>query len=123
MRLLIVDDSIFSQRFIKRIINTIFPDIEVILANSGEMALELFNAEKIDLIITDLLMTGMNGLELIRLIRENNNTVNIIVHSSDVQKAVRDEIDQYNVLAFINKPMNAEKEELLSSIIERCLNA
>ena len=123
MKLMIVDDSIFTQKYIKKVITTRFPTLEIIIADSGEHALELYKDDKIDFIITDLLMPGMGGQELIRIIRETDNEINIVVHSSDIQKVVKEEIMQFNVLSFINKPMNLEKEESFIRIIEECLNA
>jgi len=118
VKLLIVDDSLFAQQFVKKIVLNNLSGIQILLASSGQQAFEIYKDEHPDCIITDLLMPEMRGDELIGLIREIDQTVKIIVHSADIQKAVKDEMLNYNVLGFINKPMNAEKSQLLIQLLE-----
>jgi len=69
-------------------------------------------------VITDLLMAGMGGVELIRLIKKHDKNSKIIVLSSDIQKAVKEEVGQLGVLLFINKPLNDDKVTALVNLLK-----
>jgi CheY-like chemotaxis protein len=77
---------------------------EIHLAKDGQAAFELFKNNKIDVLITDLRMPNMNGVELIKAIREINQEVKIIVIS-----AYKDDLPQEQanmVSAVFEKPIN-----------------
>lgn len=67
-RLLIVDDSDFERGFIARLLAD-FDGLRVEYASGGAAALEAVEADPPDLILTDLVMPGVDGLELVRRIR------------------------------------------------------
>jgi CheY-like chemotaxis protein len=119
MNILVVDDSIFVRRFLKKYILTHIPQAEIELAASGEEGFQLFKEKQFDLIITDLLMPGINGEELIKMIRKENSSIKIIVLTADVQKAVRDEIESLNITAFLNKPVTNEELYITLSDLTR----
>ena len=54
---------------------------QVIPAASGAEALDILNAQPVDLVLTDLLMPGLNGLELARKIKERSPSLPIILLS------------------------------------------
>ncbi len=64
---------------------------EVLVAHSGKEGLERFAAEKIDLVIVDYFMPGMNGGEVIRKIREMSAKVPIIMLSGYTERLALDE--------------------------------
>lgn len=74
-RILFVDDNIETQK----LVNTVLArqSFKVISAYSGEQALELARQEQPDLILMDLLMPGMDGLEVIRRLRGMSATAHI----------------------------------------------
>lgn len=117
MKLLIVDDSLFSQQFVKKEIVKLNIPLDLLFASSGEEGLSVYIKEKPDCIITDLLMPGIGGQAMIQKIRETDSECRIIVLSSDIQKAVRDEVEQLGISAFINKPINSEKLLMIADII------
>ena len=53
----------------------------VIPASSAQQALDILNAQTVDLVLTDLLMPGLNGLELARKIKERTPELPIILLS------------------------------------------
>src|SRR5512141_2509088 len=65
IHVLVVDDHPSTATTLARAIAQISPEIDVISANSGETALELVHYKPVDIIITDMMMCGINGLELI----------------------------------------------------------
>lgn len=72
LRILLVDDDPFMQRIIEKVLIDLgFENIKK--ASDGQEALELLGKEKIDLLLTDIQMPNMNGLELMKNIRCGNS--------------------------------------------------
>jgi CheY-like chemotaxis protein len=63
----------------------------ILTARSGEEALELYSTQKIDVVVTDYRMPGMNGVELIQKIRKSDAGVRIILLSGFVEPLGLDE--------------------------------
>ncbi|PWD98361.1 two-component system response regulator [Marinilabilia rubra] len=70
-RIIIVDDSESTRYVVKLALAQ--TDATIIEASDGTEALELFDGRKVDLLITDFNMPEMNGDELIRAVRKNDN--------------------------------------------------
>ena len=123
MKILIVEDSKFVQNMTRRVVTDHYPDAEVMTANNGEIGYELYEEHRPDLILTDLLMPGLSGQELLQKIRDADADTKVIVISADVQKATRDEIEQLGIQGFVNKPVTGEKAELLVRLIAEARHA
>ena len=81
-RVMIVDDEPLVRQGIIRSVNWDNHGVEQIEeANDGLQALEKYRKTKVDILITDIKMPRMNGLELIRALREENAHPIIIVLS------------------------------------------
>lgn len=80
-------------------------DFKVVSAEDGEAALELLRREKIDIILVDIMMSKMNGYELIKIIREESNLPIIIISAKNKDS---DKILGLNLGAdaYIAKPFN-----------------
>jgi len=89
---------------------------ESLVAESAEDGIKLAQDEKPDLIIMDMLLPGITGLEAIRELKKSPDTSNIpvialtAIGKSDVEKACR----EAGVCEFISKPY--EKKDLLEKI-------
>lgn len=118
MKLLIVDDSKFSQIVTSNLLKNVFEDIEIILANDGEEGFKKYKENKPEYVILDLLMPKLNGRELIKMIKEYDKDAKLFVVSADVQKNVREEIESYEIMGFINKPFNEEKAKFVYDTIK-----
>lgn len=116
-KVLIVDDSVFSQKIAANLIKKYMGDVELSFANDGEEGIELYEKLKPDFVITDLLMPKLSGQELIRRIKAHDKFAEIIVISADVQKNIREEVEAYNILAFLNKPLQDEKAQLICNLM------
>lgn len=116
MKLLIVDDSNFSQRIATNLIKKFLEDVELYYANDGAEGFNKYKKINPDYIFIDLLMPKVNGQELIQLIKQHNPIAKIIVISADVQKEIRKNIEKY-IIAFINKPFNEKKAQFICNII------
>ncbi|ANV98492.1 regulator [Helicobacter enhydrae] len=89
---------------------------EIIVARDGQEALEIFNACKVDLILTDILMPRLNGLELIKAVRNGhkNPSIPIIITSAHAEVQYLLEAIKLRTDGYILKPINIE--ELLSTL-------
>ena len=106
-KILIVDDEHINIKILTMILEKEF---QVFKAFKGENALKILNENSIDLVITDILMPGMSGIELIQTIRKNYSIIDlpIIVSTSkysdaDIQLAYQAGADDY-----ITKPFSEE---------------
>lgn len=119
LKILIVDDSIFSQKTASNLIKKFLKEVEFFFANDGKEGFIKYKNMKPDYIFIDLLMPGINGEDLLKLIKEFDNNAKIFVVSADVQKGIREEIEAYGVKAFVNKPFNEEKARIVCEMIKK----
>ncbi len=118
MKILIVDDSRFTQLTTAKLLKAYIDDLEIIFANDGEEGFDKYKEFKPDYVFIDLLMPNVNGQELIKLIKGYDKNSNIFVLSADVQKSVKKDISSYDIIEFINKPFTKEKAELVANLIK-----
>jgi two-component system chemotaxis response regulator CheY len=106
-KILIVDDSALSRRTLRRILES--AGYEVSEADDGMTALEVYFLEKPDLVLLDLVMKGMYGLDVLTKLREMDQGARVIVASADIQSSTRKLVDEAGAVAFINKPFISEQ--------------
>ena len=106
-KILIVDDSALSRRTLRRILET--GGYEVVEADDGMTALEVYFLEKPSLVLLDLVMKGMYGLDVLVKLREMDSKAMVVVASADIQSSTRKLVDEAGALAFINKPFISEQ--------------
>jgi len=123
MKLLIIDDSVFSQRMVASLIKKHLENAEFYFAKDGEEGFLQYKSIKPDYTFVDLLMPTISGGELIKMIREYDSNAKIIVVSADVQKSVKDEISDYGIVAFLNKPFNDERAKYICNMMRDDSNA
>jgi two-component system, chemotaxis family, chemotaxis protein CheY len=111
-KVLIVDDSGLTRRSLRQILET--AGCEVVEAEDGLSALERYYLEKPDVVLLDLVMRGMYGLEVLQKLRELDNDARIVVVSADVQASSLELAEQAGAKAFINKPF--DKTEILVAL-------
>lgn len=107
-RALVVDDDADSRELMTQILE--LHDVACVSASGAEEALRLISDRSIGLLITDLRMGPMNGLELIRRVRESERAaLPIIIISGDA--GVKDAIAamHLSVVDFLLKPIDAFK--------------
>lgn len=115
-KMLIVEDNLASQIYFRQILKNRTNDLY--FATSGKEALEIFETRKPDVILMDIGLPDMNGLEVVRKIRETDRQTIIIAQTAyamaeDKQKALEAGCDDY-----IAKPVKST--ELLEKINAFC---
>lgn len=101
-KVLLVDDSGLARRSTRRVLEE--AGYTVVEADDGLSALEQFAVEKPDIVMLDLVMKGMYGLEVLAKLRELDPDVRVIVVSADIQTSSREMVKAAGASAFINKP-------------------
>ena len=110
---LIVEDDHASLLLLEVIISK--TGAKMIVADSGRKGLETFLSTKgVDLILMDIKMDGMNGLEVTRLIRKIDINIPIIAQTACVISGDRENCLRAGCNDYISKPIVAE--ELLQTI-------
>jgi len=106
-KVLLVDDSGMARRGTRRILEG--AGYDVVEAEDGMSALERYFVEKPDLVMLDLVMKGMYGLDVIAKLREMDPAARIIVLSADVQTSSREMVQAAGAAGFLNKPVEAQQ--------------
>jgi len=111
-RVLIVDDSALTRRSLRQILET--AGCDVVEAEDGLVALERYFLDKPDVVMLDLVMRGMYGLDVLQKIRELDPRARIIVVSADIQTSSQDLAGEAGAAGFINKPF--DRTDILSAL-------
>jgi DNA-binding NtrC family response regulator len=109
--ILVVDDEPGARQSLEVILED---DYQVLTAQSGEEALEIFQKECVDLILLDVHMPEMDGLEVLRRIKEQDEEIDVIMVSA--LNLARKAVDAIKLGAYdyITKPY--EPEDILSTV-------
>jgi DNA-binding response OmpR family regulator len=110
--LLFVEDESMIRRIAISLLRPYF--IEIYEASDGVEALEIYNAKKPDLIITDIEMPNMNGLTLCKNIRKEDRTTPILITTAYTSTDYLLEAISLNLVRYLVKPM--QEEELFESL-------
>ena len=78
-RVLIVDDHPNTAEMLARVIRKLETPVEVLTASSGEDALQQLGDDVADILITDFMMPGMSGLELIEKLQDGRKPAHTIL--------------------------------------------
>jgi CheY-like chemotaxis protein len=102
-KILLVDDSRFQRNYVSKML--VRMGHEVITAENGQLGLEMAKSETPDMIITDILMPVMDGISLLRGLKEQHSQIPAVVASADIQKTTRAECLELGALDFMTKPV------------------
>lgn len=109
MNVLVVDDSRAMRKYVSGALRTAF-GFEVDEVDSGFEAFRVLARNHYDLIVTDINMPDINGLELIRFVRksERHGTAKVIVITSQLTDRLRERVFELGIDGFITKPFEPE---------------
>jgi two-component system chemotaxis response regulator CheY len=115
MKILLIDDSSLSRNMLKRSLGDEHSFVE---AQDAMQGLEKYFIDKPDLVILDLTMPGMNGLELLSQIIQMDPVARVIIGTADIQEFSRKQAEELGALGFITKPFT---EETVKHEVERVM--
>jgi len=110
-RILIVDDEPVVRRSITRILKKVYPDIEIHEAKDGFEAGQKTGNLRPALVLLDLKLPGINGLEVCQMIRNDKNLrgIKILAMSGYNTKETEKQVLKSGADDFIGKPFESEK--------------
>ena len=108
-KLLIVDDEIDIREFAKSYFRK--RQIEVFTASGGNEALEIIDQEKPDLVLLDVRMEEMTGVEVLRKLRESGNLIKVVMVTGVKEENTIQEAERLGVTGYIHKPLILDELE------------
>jgi two-component system chemotaxis response regulator CheY len=112
VKILVVDDSGLARRMLRQLLEQLGYAVEE--AADGVEALERYVLNRHDLVLLDMVMHGMYGLEVLTRFRELNPQLPVVIATADIQKSTRDQVRAAGAAAMVNKPV--QREELATVI-------
>jgi two-component system chemotaxis response regulator CheY len=106
-RFLVVDDSGLARRRARSILEG--AGYEVLEAEDGMSALERYFVARPDVVVLDLVMKGMYGLDVLAKLREIDQGAKVIVVSADVQTSSQQLVNDAGAAGFLIKPLEADQ--------------
>ena len=119
MRVLTVDDSRTIRAMLQHTLSK--AGFEVLQAEDGQQGLDLLNHESVDVVITDINMSVMDGIAFIRTVRASGlyNSLPILILTTETCRQKRDQGRAAGGTGWIVKPFDPEK---LISVIHRVVH-
>ena len=105
--ILVIDDSALSRRILRRILEAAGHQVRE--ADDGMAALEQYMLDQPDLVLLDMTMRGMHGLDVLNKLRELDPQARVIVATADIQRSTRELVDAAGGSGFVSKPFEAER--------------
>lgn len=103
--ILIIDDSAMSRRILRSILET--AGHTVLAAENGLAGLEQYVLNRPDLVLLDLLMHELSGLDVLAKLREIDPQARVVVATADIQHSTQDLVLEGGARGFVTKPFEA----------------
>lgn len=107
-KILLVDDEADFAELIKHRLEA--NDYQVAVANNGRQALDTLGREKFDALLLDILMPELDGLEVLKAIRETDKQLPVFMLTAYSDKAKFKRANQLGASGFIVKTQDLQKE-------------
>jgi two-component system chemotaxis response regulator CheY len=109
MQILVVDDSKAMRSIVMRAVRQAgFESVAFVEATNGAEALKVIRATPPDLVMSDWNMPEMNGIDLLKALRAEGNTIKMGFVTSESDQSMRDMAFQSGALFMITKPFSPD---------------
>lgn len=115
--ILVVDDDEGLREGLSRLLED--EGYQVLCADNGDRALEIIRQTHIDLILTDMRMPGMSGIELLKNVRAVNERVGVIILTGYGEIESYIEAMNFGAMEYVSKPFKVNE---LKFIVNKILN-
>lgn len=102
-RVMVVDDSPLSRRMIARAINRV-GDFDLVEIGSGSEAVKRYKEQPFDIVFLDLTMPELSGYDVIKLLKEYDPDICIVVVSADRQRRTAERLNSLGIATVLPKP-------------------
>jgi len=109
LNVLVVEDNAINRKLAKIILENMGQIVT--FANSGELALAITQKQKFDLILMDIHMPGINGVETSHQIRKNNILTPIVALTADIFEIQKNDAGSFKFDDYLTKPINKKQLE------------
>ncbi len=105
-RVLIVDDDVTLARAMSRSLTVKGYDVQAV--SSGDEAIETLRAEPFDVLVSDVHMPGLSGIELLEAVRAHDLDLPVIMMTADPSEKTAAEAVELGAMQYLTKPISAE---------------
>jgi len=113
MKILLVDDHIVVREGVRRLLSDM-PGVQLYEASTGQEALELFRAEHPEMVLLDLNLAGIGGLELLRRLLAEDEKVRVVVFSMHAEPIYAARALRLGARGYVSKSAGAD--ELVTAV-------
>ena len=106
-RILVIDDEAAIRDSLRMILE--YEDYQFVGAASGQEALDLIRRERPDIVLLDIKMPGMDGMEVLRKLRTVDETLPVVMISGHGTTATAVEAIRSGAIDFLDKPLSSER--------------
>lgn len=105
--ILVVDDSKLNLRVAQNVLKTF--NVNVMISTSGQECLDLCKTNKYDIILMDIMMPLMNGIETLKRIRIDDKKVPVIALTADAVEGMEEKYLKEGFNDYLSKPIDRNK--------------
>ena len=105
-KVLVIDDSFVNRTYLRLFLTA--KGYHVIEAGNGHEAMDIITYEEPDIILLDLMMPEMDGLETMDELKKRGITIPVIIISADIQDSTMRKCLNRGAFCFIKKPVKGE---------------
>ena len=121
MKILLIDDDPDILQYMKKALQILGHNCDVF--EDPLAALNQFNGDRYDLVISDVVMPGMNGFSVAAEIRRIAPATRIILSSGHLTDAMEDTNGDYSSVIYMKKPMDVHRLKMVLDNMDRQLRA
>lgn len=118
MNILVVDDERSIRDGFKRTLDKAYPHMNVMTAESCQEAIIVLLSERIHILLLDIMMPAMDGLELLAALRESHLSTKVVIISAHSKFAYAQEALRLGVKDYVVKPVGKEPLIKIISMLE-----
>lgn len=119
--MLVVDDQRIERDGIKQLLKRLGTELEIFEAANGKAACEILKTQEIDLLLTDIKMPFMSGIELVKFARNMSPDLQIAIFSGFGEFSYAQEAIKYGVSDYILKPIKPQEFlQTVTRMLENC---
>lgn len=107
--ILLVDDEQVFLKSLSRELTSVFNDFSVTIAASGEEAIDKINTSSFDLVVTDLLMPGLDGFQVLKAAKRKNAQTMVIILTGYAGLESSADASRLGADYFLQKPYDIEE--------------
>ncbi|WP_160685338.1 PAS domain S-box protein [Clostridium sp. C2-6-12] len=133
MNILIADDSRFDIAIVEELIKSSGIECFIMKAGSGEEAIEIINSKEIDILLLNIIMPKLSGIDTLEIIREKNKNIMILMFTSLTDKKYMEKSFELGANDYINMPIEPieftsrlkaaiKMREYQNTLLNSCIN-